>query len=224
MDPRDVPVRGPFLAEAESLLARGNFEGARQLAEERLDRLPSDLEGAVVLCRAILGAEGPDAADSWICEIESRIRFAAGIHNALGDSLARQGRLDEAARCYRLYHRLNPETREQEETAARTYPADGADREGEPGPEGCYEDVEEVDRRFWTVTLADLYIRQGHPEMARGVLEEILRREPRHQEARSRLLSLPGGAAGTGAARRERLAGELSRWLKNIDRLKIHGS
>jgi len=220
----DVQGVSPFLAEAELLLGRGHFEHARRLAAERLAVFPSDLEGKIVLCRALLGMDNLESATPLIHEVERWIRCAARIYPDAGDSLARKGRSDEAAHFYRKYLSLSSGTPEAERISSRVHSLGNADQEGEAGPDGRYECVEEVDRQFWTVTLADLYVRQGHLDMARGVLEEILRRDPQHMEARNRLESLPEGDARSDAAGRKRLAGELARWLKNVDRLKTHGT
>ncbi len=224
MNPSEVQGSSPFLEEADLLLKQGHFDSARRLAEENLARLPFDIEGRIVLCRALLGMDAPEAADPWICEIDRWIRLTAQIYLDAGDSFARKGRLDEAARFYKKFLRLNPEAPEAEEISARISPDSDLDRDVEPGPDSRYEHVEEIDRQFWTVTLADLYTRQGHLDMARGVLEEILKRDPHNEDARIRLGALPKGDARSDAVSQKRLAGELARWLKNIDRLKSHGS
>jgi tetratricopeptide (TPR) repeat protein len=168
MNPSEVQGNSPFLEEADLLLKQGHFDSARRLAEENLARLPFDIEGRIVLCRALLGMDAPEAADPWIREIDRWIRLTAQIYLDAGDSFARKGRLDEAARFYKKFLCLNPEAPEAEEISARISPDNDLDRDVEPGPDSRYEHVEEIDRQFWTVTLADLYTRQGHLDMARG--------------------------------------------------------
>jgi hypothetical protein len=54
-----------------------------------------------------------------------------------------------------------------------------------------------------TVTLAEIYAAQGHTAKALSVLDEVLRTEPEHREARklrTRLLAAPGGEASSAAA------------------------
>ncbi len=223
MDSSDIQGGSPFLEEAQLLLEQGHYDSARRLAEENLARLPFNLEGKIVLCRALLGMDALDSAREWIHEIDRWIHLAAQVYLDAGDSFARKGRSAEATRFYKTFLRLNPETPAAGEISARIDPDGESDRDMEHGPGDRYEHVEEIDRQFWTVTLADLYTRQGHLDMARGVLEEILRRDPSHGEARSRLEALPEVDTRAGAESRERLAEELARWLKNIDRLRSHG-
>lgn len=224
MKPGDVQGSSLFLEEAELLLEQGRFDSARRLAEENLARIPSDIEGRIILCRALLGMDSLDAAEQWIHEIDRWIRFTARIYLEAGDSFARKGRLDEAARFYRKFLHLDPDASEAEEIAAKIRDADNLNQVAENDSDGHHVHIEEIDRQFWTVTLADLYARQGHPEMSRMVLEDILKRDPHHKEARMRLEALPKEDAGGGAGSGRRLAEELARWLKNIDRLKSHGT
>jgi len=221
MDPGGIHRGSPFLEEAERLLDQGHFERARRLAEDQIARFPSDFESRIVLCKALLGMSDLDTALGCIREIDVWIRLAAEVYSRAGDAFAREGRLDEAARLYGKHFHLCPGD-PGEVPAARMRAAD-AQEEDETGQEGRYDDVEAVDPSFWTVTLADLYLRQGHPAMAREVLEEILRRDPIHEEARARLAALPASAEGTGGAARRRVVTELSRWLRNIERLGVHG-
>lgn len=224
MEPGDVQGSSLFLEEAELLLEQGRYDSARRLAEENLTRLPSDIEGRIVLCRALLGMDDLDAAEQWIHEIDRWICFTARIYLEAGDSFARKGRLDDAGRFYRKFLHLDPDASEAEEIAARISDAGDLNLMGENDSDSPHVRIEEIDRQFWTVTLADLYARQGHPDMSRRVLEDILKRDPAHEEARMRLESLPREDAGISAGSERKLAEELARWLKNINRLKSHGS
>ncbi|NPU86055.1 MAG: tetratricopeptide repeat protein [Syntrophaceae bacterium] len=210
--------------EAELLLNQGRFDEARRLADENLARLPSDIEGKIILCRALLGMNALEEAGEQLHEIDPWIQWAVRIYLDAGDAFARGGRLDEATRFYKIFLSLNPDAPRADEIAGRIGHASDPKRDWELGPDSRYERVEDIDRQFWTVTLADLYTRQGHLDMARGVLEEILRREPDHEEARIRIAALPGEDVQPNAASRIRLAGELARWLRNIGRMKSHGA
>lgn len=224
MKPGDVQGSSLFLEEAELLLEQGRYDSARRLAEENLARLPSDIEGRIVLCRALLGMDDLEAAEQWIHEIDRWIRFTARIYLEAGDSFARKGRLDDAARFYRKFLYLDPDASEAEEIAARISDAGNPNQSAENDSDRPHVRIEEIDRQFWTVTLADLYARQGHSDMSRIVLEDILKRDPDHEEARMRLEALPKEHAGGGAGSGRRLAEELARWLNNINRLKSHGT
>ena len=91
--------------------------------------------------------------------------------------------------------------------------------------EGETEESAAVPPDFQTVTLAELYIRQGHDRLAEELLEKIIGEDPRNEKAAALLTEV-----------RERLTGavppppdtgvvaELSHWLDNIGRLRGHAA
>jgi Tfp pilus assembly protein FimV len=82
---------------------------------------------------------------------------------------------------------------------------------------------------FYTVTLADLYIKQGHFKMAAEVLEKILEEEPENVLARTKLDTITTAIAlkspvNGDIVQSDNLAKTLSCWLENINRLKKHAA
>ena len=76
------------------------------------------------------------------------------------------------------------------------------------------------------MTLAELYIRQGHLRPAEEVLEKIIGQEPQNEKAAGLLQEVreiepPGGVA---AAIPGVVIDELSRWLDNIGRVRGHAA
>ena len=86
-------------------------------------------------------------------------------------------------------------------------------------------EASEAPEDFLTVTLAELYIRQGHLRQAESVLEKIVRREPQNDRAAGLLRDVRGrlqpATASPGDAA---VAAELSRWLDNVGRLRGHAT
>jgi len=78
------------------------------------------------------------------------------------------------------------------------------------------------------VTLAELYIRQGHLQVARKILEEIIKREPQNMQAAAKFdtlkKSLDSSSTVVEKFDSDKLIKTLSSWLKNVDRLKIHAT
>jgi len=105
--------------------------------------------------------------------------------------LSRERGLDEVAdQASRIYMSLNPESPE-----AIANLEDRLRRESrsytEPGPEKTDEEVglpRTAD--FKTLTLADLYTRQGYRELAEALLKEILASDPENRDALERLQKL----------------------------------
>jgi predicted Zn-dependent protease len=82
---------------------------------------------------------------------------------------------------------------------------------------------------FFTITLAELYIKQGHLQMAREVLGEIIKKEPGNINAAARLDSVKAAMSKVETVSDEHdgsdnLVQTLSCWLENIDGLSAHAT
>ena len=64
-----------------------------------------------------------------------------------------------------------------------------------------------------TETLADLYVQQGHVNLARDIYRAILTENPLHLRVKKKLLDLPVPAPAAGKNAAERKIAALSRWL-----------
>ena len=95
-----------------------------------------------------------------------------------------------------------------------------------PAPGDGTEDQAEgaqISSDLYTLTLAELYIRQNHQDMAREVLNAILQKEPDNRKAAAMIRDLD--RIGKDRAdqefareRKKRLIGELGKWLNNLQR------
>ena len=111
-----------------------------------------------------------------------------------------------------------PEARSEAVAAAEAE----APRQGDVPAGG---EASEAPEDFLTVTLAELYIRQGHLRQAESVLEKIVRQEPQNDRAAGLLRDIrdrlqPVTASPKDAA----VEAELSRWLDNVGRLRGHAT
>jgi Tfp pilus assembly protein PilF len=83
----------------------------------------------------------------------------------------------------------------------------------------------EVPSDFQTVTLAELYIRQGHLRPAAEVLEAIIRKDPGQEKAAAMLREVWEKIYREESGKKDtEVATELSRWLDNIGRLRGHAA
>ena len=87
----------------------------------------------------------------------------------------------------------------------------------------------QLNRNFYTITLADLYIKQGHLKMAADILEEIIKKEPSNVQAREKfdtinlvLAQQPSSPDTVDSI--NKVINILSCWLDNIGRLKTHAT
>ena len=220
-----------FLSRVDALLDQRMFDQAREITEERLQRLPGDVDARIAMCKVWTKMGKLEQVEEILQEVESRISDWSRLHAAMGDICRESGLQKEAVRFYRRFLVLNPKGathRTIAEKLERLMEAGGAGLNPEaeaPFPEDDehYEHITEIAPDFHTITLADLYLRQNQPEMARDVLKEILRREPDHREAALKLREIEDQllAAHNKPDRQvqDRISRELSRWLGNIGRI-----
>ena len=274
----EVVDRKEFIARAGVCLEQDPAL-AVDLALERLRIYPDDVEAKIVLGIGwYRKGEKDPALDLLRGLIDDMIRWSPAF-SILSELCRDRGLDEEAERATRIYMSMNPESPEaiadledRLRRESRMYP--------EPGPEKSDEEVglpRAAD--FKTLTLADLYARQGYRELAEALLKEILASDPQNQDALDRLAKLrpqareevvaaaagevapdgergdlffgepvappfqglfsrtvatgllesdepaPGAAAADGQEpavpkRRERVVGELNRWLASLDRMK----
>lgn len=228
MDPEG---RMQFLSRVDALLDLRMFDLAREISEERLRRLPDDVDVRIAMCKVWTKMGKLEQVEEILQDVESRIIDWSRLYAAMGEICRESGLQKEAVRFYRRFLALNPQgatvqTISEKLDQLMDAGVAGLTPEAEaplPEDEDHYEHITEIAPDFHTITLADLYLRQNQPEMARNVLKEIIRREPDHQGAAHRLREIEIRLA-TSQTEPDRQAGdrvsrELSRWLRNIGRI-----
>jgi len=213
-----------FLSEAEVFLQESKLPEALSFAEARLKNFPLDVDARIVAVKALIGMGRVEETRNILHEVEEIISGLSLIYIRMGDIYGKKGFYRDAAVCYEKFISLNPNSEnakevvenisllEQEEPLI-TEIDETADHETIPRPD------------FHTVTLADLYIKQGHFKMAAEILEKILQYDPDNDLVRTKLDTVKTAIALKSSARgdviqSDYLAETLTRWLENIDRLK----
>jgi tetratricopeptide (TPR) repeat protein len=214
--------RNAFLEEAEAFLAAGDDETALALAEVRLVRMPGDLDAQSVICRVRIRQGRLDETEEMLRGIEVSLASLSRVYASLGDAYRTQGMQESAQICYRKCMSLNPDARLSSEIAERLA---GIATMPETDPEREAGDAAAVPSDFQTVTLAELYIRQGHLRLAAEVLETIIRKEPQHEKAAALLREVLEMILREESQQQyPHVIGELSRWLDNIGSLRGHAA
>ncbi len=181
----DVVDRKEFIARAEACLDRDPAR-AVEMALERLRVYPDDVEARIVLGVGWFrkGETGP-ALDILRDLVRDVTRWSPAFR-ILSELCREQGLDDEAERASRIYMSLNPESAE----AIRDL-EDRLRRESRAYPEAAERPDEDAGlpraADFKTLTLADLYARQGYRELAEALLKEILAADPQNRDALERL-------------------------------------
>jgi tetratricopeptide (TPR) repeat protein len=216
------PSRQSFLDEVEAFLEKGDFQAVLDLAALRLQGLPGDPDARIAICRVRVLQGRLDEAGEMLHETEDLIASLSQIYRSMGDIFLSKGMPESAQTYYRKFISLNPDTPAALEIAERL------ENIAAPYETGGKEEGEETNRipeDFQTVTLAELYIRQGHLQMAKEILEAILLKDPRQERAVERLREVTETLCAEGpSATAAPVIVELSRWLDNIGRLRGHAA
>jgi tetratricopeptide (TPR) repeat protein len=185
----EVVDRKEFIARAEACLEQDPAR-AVDLALERLRIYPDDMDAKIILGIGwYRKGEMEPALEVLRGFAEDVIRWSP-VFNILSELSRDRGLDDVADQASRIYMSLNPESPEaianledRLRRESRSYP--------EPGNEKPDEDIglpRAAD--FKTLTLADLYARQGYRELAEALLKEILASDPENRDALERLQKL----------------------------------
>lgn len=219
--------RSNFLYEAEKLLEQNKLMEAFNLAGERLRSFPADADAHLIAGNALLGMGKVDEARDVLREVGEIISRLALVYDRMGDIYRKKGFHQAAAVCYEKFISLHPGDEEARNVIGKMILLE---QEDQPVPEvGMIYDENIPDPELFTVTLAELYIKQGHLQVAADILKEIIWREPQNSQAVAKLESLkaaldPKSSANEKFVETDNLIKALSAWLKNIDRLKMHAA
>ena len=228
MNERTLQERKSFLANVEARFTSGDTQAILEMAQERLQWAPGDWDALSAICRVRIQQGKLDEALEMLKELEEPLDGLSRIYASLGSLCLKREMEEEARIFFQKYRVLNPASPVTAEMAARlgdggAMPEAGA--EPETANAGTEEGPSDIPDDFQTVTLAELYIRQGHLTQAVEVLEAILQRDPQHVKAAEKLRELRGEIPGKGdAGEQVSVVAELSRWLEQIDRLRAHAA
>jgi tetratricopeptide (TPR) repeat protein len=165
-------------------------------------------------------------------DVENTVLQLSRIYNRVGDLCMEGGLTQEAIKYYRKFVTLNPESPTAKDISEKintlVYTADSLPNRVK---EDHFINIDYVASDFYTLTLSDLYISQGHLDMAHDVLREIHKKDPGNQEVANRLHDVRTminegrkKEKSSQSQTNEDVIQELTRWLKNIDRLKSYAS
>lgn len=217
-----------FMAKAESLLARECYQEAQDFALQWLDRFPADAESRAILCQAWTRLGKLNNVKQLLQQVDEEILGMSLIYARMGDVCQRSGLNGEAVSFYRKFVALNPHTAMAKDVEEQLAVLAAASREQPDIPEER-EEFQQERPVLQTVTMAELCLRQGHREMARGILEGILKKDHNNQRALVLLRQITGESVPPSEDEKllrvqEAIIGELNRWLQNLGRMRIHAA
>ena len=163
MDEIELQKRKSFLTQAEAYLDRNELPAVLNIAEERLKLTPGDLDARIAICRVWLLQGRIDEAREMLHEVEEIIASLSQIYVSMGDSCMKRGMREAAEDYYGKFKVLNPGAPLARDISERLK---GIEELHETDEEGETEGDAGIPADFQTVTLAELYIRQGHLRLA----------------------------------------------------------
>ena len=219
MHDNDLKEKAEFLSKTRATLDQSLYQEAIDLAESWLKQHPKDEDAYIVCCHAFMRMGKLDRIEDVLARVDDAILQLSRVFSFMGDLCLEGGLTGEAVRFYRKVLSINPES-----MAVKTI-ADKLQRLPSSAETPSLDDNSEDDDHagqvapdFYTITLADLYIRQGYFQMAMDVLNEILKVDPHHPLVAERLHEVKGMLESK--RHKEEVVRELTRWLKNIDRIR----
>jgi len=232
MDKGDLKERDELLSIAEAYIEQNLYKQALHIAESWLTRYPVDADANIIRCHALLKMGELEKINEILKDVENTVIQLSRIYNRVGDLCMEGGLTQEAIKYYRKFITLNPESPTAKDISEKirtlVYVTDGSHNWVK---EDHYINIDYVASDFYTLTLSELYISQGHLDMAYDVLSEILKKDPGNQEVVNRLKDVRAminegkkKEKFSHSQTNEDVIQELTRWLKNIDRLKSYAS
>ncbi|HUN56184.1 MAG TPA: tetratricopeptide repeat protein [Smithella sp.] len=216
-----------FLNVSEELFRQNNLLQALNLARERLRSYPVDADAQIVMCDALIGMGRLDDAREVLRNLEEIISGLIRIYEEVGDTYRVKGFHQDAAICYEKVISLHPGAQKAREVIGKMFLLE---QEDNPVPEVDVVHHENIpEPEFFTITLAQLYIKQGHLQDAEIILEEIIKKEPQNAQALAMLDELKASPVSSSSSNGknpecDNLMKTLSSWLENIERLRIHAA
>lgn len=215
-----------FKSQVGNLLRQNLLPEALNLAQEQRRINPLDVEVHILVGKILIHLGEFDKARDILRQVDQIIAELSFVYARMADIFSEKGLKSDAAVCYRKFTNLNPISQQAAEIAEKLAFFEKQELEESDADEPGMGNIPKPE--FITMTLADLYIKQGHLQMARDVLAEIVRREPDNIIATGRLDSI--NAASKPKTRNAEhgehdfLVDTLSGWLANIDRLSAHAA
>ena len=221
MSLRNLQSREEFLSKAGAYLDQDLSDMAIALAKERLGNFPGDVDARIILGSSLINTGKMDEALEVLRSVEDDIIKWSSVFKNLGDIYQEKGLTEKAIQDYQSFISLNPDSPITKDLHAKLDYLTGSTAQNDLMPEELDDSIEQVSPDFYTITLAELYKKQGHLEMASKVLEEILKTDSGNFKAAEMLkdvkITLEGEKSKVLLEEKQALViNELNRWLKNL--------
>lgn len=231
MNFRNFEGRKEFLSKAEAYLDQDLPDMATALAQERLDRFPGDVDARIIIGSSLVKMGKMEEAIEILKNVKDDILNWSRVFEYLGDIYLEKGLTEKAIKNYQNFILLNSGSPTTEDVSLKLDSLTGSSYRDSILDEESVEDleggIEDVSPDFYTITLAELYKKQGHLEMSREVLEKILQADAGNIKAAEILEDVKTMLNGNkpkmlAEEKRDSVISELNKWLINLNKMKEH--
>jgi tetratricopeptide (TPR) repeat protein len=229
MSLRNFEGRKEFLSKAEAYLDQDLPDMATALAQERLDRFPGDVDARIIIGSSLVKMGKMEEAIEILRNVKDDILNWSRVFEYLGDIYLEKGLTEKAIKNYQNFILLNSGSPTTEDVSLKLDSLTGSSYRDSILDEESVEDseggIEDVSPDFYTITLAELYKKQGHLEMSREVLEKILQADAGNIKAAEILEDVKTMLNGNtpkmlAEEKRASVISELNKWLINLNKMK----
>lgn len=229
MSLRNFEGRKEFLSKAEAYLDQDLPDMATALAQERLDRFPGDVDARIIIGSSLVKIGKMEEAIEILRNVKDDILNWSRVFEYLGDIYLEKGLTEKAIKNYQNFILLNSGSPTTEDVSLKLDSLTGSSYRDSILDEESVEDseggIEDVSPDFYTITLAELYKKQGHLEMSREVLEKILQADAGNIKAAEILEDVKTMLNGNtpkmlAEEKRASVISELNKWLINLNKMK----
>jgi tetratricopeptide (TPR) repeat protein len=219
-----------FVQLAEAYRSQGRYEEAILTCQKGLERMPDSLPGRLLLGRCYLEKGMVPQAKEELEKVAREIEGCFAVYELLGLVYLHEKKVDKALEALKKSLYLpSPEEKPKkglpplEMDLLHRGPSPPATTAGKEVPqtsremEKIVEGEKPAPSAFQTDTLAEIYIKQGHPDRALSMYQEILAREPENAEVREKVDTLKKRVEGDReVASQKKMLSHLKRWLAAV--------
>lgn len=155
-------------------MKRKSYAEAIETCIEALRVHPEDLRARVILGVSYMRTGKLDRAESELLKAREMLGISSDVYISLAELYDQKGNAQQAAR----YRKLFETFRSANEFLSRTEPSQPAAEKLGADLESKSEGVSEIEPEVTTITMAELYVQQGHLEKAAVVYRKILETAP----------------------------------------------
>ncbi len=207
-----------FVERAEAHRREGRYEEAISICREGLRNTPEALRGRLIMGMCYLESGLPAEAKEELEKVAEGIEECLPVFKLLSQIYLQENNVNSSPKEENPEKGLTPleVSVKEQKTQWKSISGEPGLEEGVAGQEEALRD-DSMPKVIHTDTLAEIYLKQGHPQKALAIYQEILTREPgnpevqgKYERLKQRLISQQK------AASRRKVIQKLERWLTAV--------